>query len=154
MRRDRPFRTKAVASVLLGIVLAGAARADLGAVGGRLGDCPSSPNCVSSQASDEDRRIEALAIEGSAAQALERLAEVIRAMPRTRVIVEGNGYLRAEFTTKMFGWVDDVEALAEPGANVIHLRSASRAGYWDLGTNRKRIEEIRERYASKQEKTE
>jgi len=29
---------------------------------------------------------------------------------------------------------------------LIHLRSASRSGYWDLGVNRKRTKEIRFRF--------
>lgn len=142
--------TFAASAVALAVALAVPALAGLGAVDGKLADCPGSPNCVSSQASDGDRRVDPLPIERSAPEALARLAAVIRGMPRTRVLVEGNGYLRAEFTTEVFGWVDDVEALADPVANVIQVRSASRVGYWDLGTNRDRIEEIRALYAKQE----
>lgn len=129
--------------------LAGAAQSEArGVVEGRLRACPSSPNCVSSQASDASRRVEPLTIEGDADASILRLAQVIRAMPRTEVRVVGNGYLRAEFTSRLFGWVDDLEAFAIPNEGVIHLRSASRVGYWDLGANRRRIEELRERFSA------
>jgi uncharacterized protein (DUF1499 family) len=41
------------------------------------------------------------------------------------------------------GYVDDVEFYLDEGANVIHVRSASRLGKSDLGVNRQRVEEIR-----------
>jgi uncharacterized protein (DUF1499 family) len=41
------------------------------------------------------------------------------------------------------GYVDDVEFLAAPEQNIVHVRSASRLGYSDMGVNRERIETIR-----------
>ena len=35
-------------------------------------------------------------------------------------------------------------SLLASAAGVIHVRSASRTGYWDLGANRRRVETIRE----------
>ena len=41
-------------------------------------------------------------------------------------------------------WIfGDVEFYLPAGDNAIHVRSASRVGYWDLGTNRRRVETIR-----------
>ena len=54
-----------------------------------------------------------------------------------------DGYLYAEFTSRLMRYVDDVEFLEDSTAGVIHVRSASRLGYTDLGANRKRIENIR-----------
>jgi uncharacterized protein (DUF1499 family) len=42
--------------------------------------------------------------------------------------------------------VDDVEFRIDGAAGVIHVRSASRKGYWDLGVNRRRVETIREAF--------
>jgi len=39
--------------------------------------------------------------------------------------------------------VDDVEFFVDSSRNLLHMRSASRTGYWDLGVNRKRLETIR-----------
>jgi uncharacterized protein (DUF1499 family) len=44
------------------------------------------------------------------------------------------------------GFVDDVEFFLDEGANVIHVRSASRLGQSDLGVNRKRVETIRAKF--------
>ncbi|MCA9019441.1 MAG: DUF1499 domain-containing protein, partial [Planctomycetaceae bacterium] len=38
--------------------------------------------------------------------------------------------------------------LVDSSQNVIHVRSASRVGYSDLGVNRKRIEAIRNLFAN------
>ena len=53
------------------------------------------------------------------------------------------GYLYAEFRSKLMGFVDDVEFLADPAAGVVHVRSASRLGRRDFGVNRSRIEALR-----------
>jgi len=42
--------------------------------------------------------------------------------------------------------MDDVEFLLDDGTKTIHIRSASRVGYSDLGVNRKRVEAIRARF--------
>ena len=52
-------------------------------------------------------------------------------------------YLHAEFTSRFMHYVDDVEFLYDQAAGLVHVRSASRVGYSDLGVNRKRIESIR-----------
>ncbi|CAB1059228.1 hypothetical protein D1BOALGB6SA_3986 [Olavius sp. associated proteobacterium Delta 1] len=43
----------------------------------------------------------------------------------------------------IFQFVDDVELLFSDEKNLIHVKSASRIGYSDLGANRKRVERIR-----------
>jgi len=39
-----------------------------------------------------------------------------------------------------------VEFLLDDGSKTIHVRSASRVGYSDLGVNRRRVEAIRSRF--------
>jgi len=48
-----------------------------------------------------------------------------------------------EFRSNVFRFVDDVEFLFDREKKLIHVRSASRVGYSDLGVNRKRVEKIR-----------
>ena len=43
----------------------------------------------------------------------------------------------------MLRFVDDVEFRLESGTSEIAVRSASRVGYSDLGTNRRRLERLR-----------
>lgn len=119
---------------------------ELGVREGRLTNCPSSPNCVSSQATDSTHAMAPLPMQGSADAALERLATIVTSLPRTRITHRSERYLRAEFTTPWMRFVDDVEFLVDETAGVVHFRSASRVGHSDWGVNRKRMEEISRRY--------
>jgi uncharacterized protein (DUF1499 family) len=108
-----------------------------------LGSCPSSPNCVSTQAQDEGHAIEPIRYRKSRAEAKEALKEVIRSMPRTKLVQEDETYLHYEATSLLLRFVDDVEFLLDDETKTIHFRSASRTGYGDLGVNRKRMEQVR-----------
>ena len=59
------------------------------------------------------------------------------------ITVNDSDYLAAEFTSKVFKFVDDVEIRLD--GDKAHIRSASRTGYSDRGVNRKRVEALRER---------
>ncbi len=119
------------------------ARPPVGLVDSRLRPCPASPNCVCSQDADAEHTIAPLRFTGSAPTAWERLQRIVRTLPRTRVTEVNEQYLRVEFTTAILRFVDDVEFLLDAPGEVIHVRSASRVGYSDLGTNRKRVESLR-----------
>jgi uncharacterized protein (DUF1499 family) len=114
-----------------------------GPVGGRLAPCPDSPNCVCSQDTGSAAAIAPLSVSGPASEALGRIKSVVLDQPRTRLVEERPGYLRFEFRSRIFRFVDDVEFLAGAGDSAIQVRSASRTGYSDLGVNRKRIESLR-----------
>jgi uncharacterized protein (DUF1499 family) len=114
---------------------------NLGVTASRLQACPSSPNCVCSYDSDAEHKIAPIGITKSKPEAMALLKQVIQSMERTAIITESADYLYAEFTTKLMGYVDDVEFYID-GAN-IQVRSASRLGKSDLGLNRQRIEAIR-----------
>ena len=115
----------------------------LGVRDGRLAACPRSPNCVSSQADDDRHRIAPLAVPGDLDGAWARLRELLAARADAQVVDAGPDYLRVEFRTRL-GFVDDGEFALDRKTRVIHVRSASRVGYSDLGKNRGRLEELRE----------
>ncbi|MBD2293431.1 DUF1499 domain-containing protein [Anabaena sphaerica FACHB-251] len=125
------------------MIFAGTRPNNLGVKDGRLAPCPSSPNCVSSQSTDSLHQIPPLSFTSTAEQALSQLKGIIQSLPRTKIITEAEDYLYAEFKSALMGFVDDVEFYLDSQAKVIHLRSASRLGYGDLGVNRQRIETIR-----------
>ena len=77
------------------------------------------------------------------AEAQARLKQVLLNEPRTRIVKEEGGYLHAEARSFLFRFVDDVEFMFDADQQVIHVRSASRLGYSDLGVNRRRVERIR-----------
>jgi len=116
---------------------------NLGVKDGGLAPCPATPNCVNSQTRDEAHTIAPLQYDGPPEAVLSRLKIVIQSQPRVKVVVEGDRYLYAEFTSALMGFVDDVEFYVNPGERVIDARSASRLGESDLGVNRQRIETIR-----------
>lgn len=115
----------------------------LGVRNGRLTECPSSPNCVHSADPDPARRVDALPATGPVEEVILRLVALVKTQPRTQIIQQRGAYLRAAFSSRVFGFVDDVEFLYLPEEGAVHLRSASRVGWWDLGANRRRAEQLR-----------
>jgi uncharacterized protein (DUF1499 family) len=132
--------------VALAVLSATARKPDgLGVQDGRLAPCPNTPNCVSSQA-DDAHRMDPIPYDGDPEEALARLRTVLALRPRTLVVEEKGDYLRAECVSLLFRFVDDVEFVVDRDAKVIHFRSASRVGRYDLGVNRERMEEIRKAF--------
>ncbi len=109
-----------------------------GLVEGRLAPCPSSPNCVSSEADvPDDKKVDPLPVDAWA-----QLPAAITDMGGV-VTRQDDTYLAAEFTSRTFGFVDDVEfRLAE---DAVHVRSASRVGYSDRGVNSERVAALRQK---------
>lgn len=121
-----------------------------GLVDGKLTPCPDSPNCVCSEYPEDtvhDHAIEPI-----------QLPEGVDGMAVITAVIEDLGgtlqtsnetYLAATFRTKFFRFTDDVEVRLDAENGVMHIRSASRAGYGDMGLNRQRVEEIRAAFAEK-----
>ncbi|MEM9502833.1 MAG: DUF1499 domain-containing protein [Cyanobacteria bacterium P01_E01_bin.43] len=123
---------------------------DIGVKEGQLKACPKSPNCVVSQGdTDAEHAIAPFSYTGDTAAAMTTLRQVIEAQDGSEVIEQTDTYLYAEFTSKLMGYVDDVEFyLPADAAGTVHVRSASRLGQSDLGVNRKRIEAIRSAFSA------
>lgn len=123
---------------------------NLGVINGKLADCPSSPNCVSSHAPVSDmHHIETIVFKGSRVDAHSQVLAVLESSKRTKIVVNEQDYIHAEFTSALFRFVDDVEFLLSEERNgqvVIDIRSASRVGHSDFGVNRKRMEAIRRKF--------
>lgn len=108
-----------------------------------LRPCPSSPNCVSTQASGQAHGILPYRYQKTLAEAKETLKIMVANLPRVKLVEEDEAYLHYECTSLLLRFVDDVEFVFDDAAKTIHFRSASRTGYSDLGVNRRRMEEIR-----------
>jgi uncharacterized protein (DUF1499 family) len=124
-------------------------RPALGIGDGQLMPCPPTPNCVASWANPTDtaHHVAPIAFRTDPAKAWAALADAVRGTEGATVIEERSGYLRAEFASRVLGFVDDVEFQLDGGKR-IHVRSASRLGQGDFGVNRARIEAIRARLAA------
>jgi len=119
-----------------------------GRVNGMLAPCPSAPNCVCSEAGNDDKHsIDALT---GADLDMTQIATAIRSLGGT-IDTETPEYLHARFVSRIFRFVDDLEIRAA-GGGTFHVRSASRAGKEDLGVNRKRVEALRAALSASKEK--
>lgn len=133
---------------LLGCTSTKTATLSVEAAAGKKGlvPCPGTPNCVSSIDPKDEHYIAPLSYTGNKDDAHQKLVALIASQPRARIVVEEANYLRVEFKTAIFRFVDDVEFWFAADQPVIDIRSASRVGRSDFGVNRKRIEHIRDQY--------
>ncbi|GAG14577.1 unnamed protein product [marine sediment metagenome] len=144
--RTRNASIRSSATIACAIALAacaGPVPTDLGVRDSRLAPCPASPNCVASDADDTEHAIAPLVFDGNADDAWRAAREATAALPRTQIVDEAPGYLRAESRSALFGFVDDLELQLRTDEGTIAVRSASRVGYSDLGVNRGRVEALR-----------
>jgi uncharacterized protein (DUF1499 family) len=111
-----------------------------------LEPCPNSPNCVSTQApaGDTVHYVEPIAYAGPREALRDYLVEWIDSQPRARVTSNSPDTITAEFRSRIFRFVDDVVIVLPVETSIMHLRSASRVGYGDIGVNRQRYERIRD----------
>lgn len=107
------------------------------------------PNFVSSVSTDPERKIAPLRYSVDDAVAWAAAVDVVAARSGIKIIRSHDFHLYAECRSSLFGFVDDLELVLQPGAGFIHVRSASRVGHSDLGANRKRVEALREAFTAR-----
>jgi uncharacterized protein (DUF1499 family) len=138
--------TAATLVILIGVILIGFSIAsrkqpELGLNNGQLQPCPATPNCVCSEYQVEDAYIEPFTYTSTSEQAWARVKRVI-AETGGVVISETADYLHVVYETPLLRYRDDVEFRLDKNNQQIQVRSASRVGRSDMGTNRKRVEKI------------
>lgn len=124
---------------------------DLGMINGsELRPCPEKPNCVQTYDSADQAHFQLPLIfkmdveqsKRSIDYAINKTGGKIRNEKR---LIPAGYYLHAEYESDWFKFVDDVEVVIKEG--LIHIRSASRVGYSDMGENVKRFNAIKATYA-------
>ena len=111
----------------------------------QLAPCGNRPNCVCSRAdAASHQHVKPFAVPGDATAAFDRLKSLLAGMPRTAIVTVTDDYLHAVCRTRL-GFADDLECRLCRAVGVIHVRSASRLGYYDFGVNRTRVEALRRR---------
>lgn len=110
----------------------------------RLSSCPESPNCVSTQATNNRHKIDAFRLKGEFSKNWPEIQRVVAALPRCAVVKADETYFHATFKSRAFQFVDDLELFLDPSNGIISIRSAARTGYWDFGVNRRRVEQLRQ----------
>lgn len=126
-------------------MLSGKRPNNLGVQDGKLAACPDTPNCVSTQAVEEEQRIAPLAFTRESTEMEAAVRSAILALPRTKIVSESDGYFHAECRSLLLRFIDDLEIWIDVENNLVHARSASRTGYSDLGVNRERVEGLFQR---------
>ena len=121
----------------------GAPPAHLGVKKDRLAPCPSTPNCVSSDATDSIHAIAPLELIVDPAIVWRALRAELESLPRIEIITMTDEYAHAECRSAFFGFVDDLELHLRAAQNIIAVRAASRLGHSDFRVNRKRVEDLR-----------
>lgn len=107
---------------------------------GKLRPCPQSPNCICTEyPADIDHYVKPVEY-GSAN------IKVVRSLIRKSIdttggtmVRERDNYFAATYRSGVFGFVDDLEVRIDEATKQIHIRSASRIGYSDMGANAKRV---------------
>jgi uncharacterized protein (DUF1499 family) len=109
-----------------------------------LEPCPKTPNCVTTEAPADDRvhAMPAIPFTIPPQAVVHAIMDAIAEQKRARVVSRDTLYVHAEFRSRVFRFVDDVEFLVDPAGHLVHFRSASRVGRSDFGVNRKRMEEL------------
>ncbi len=103
--------------------------------------CPNNRSCISSRARESRQRMAPRRFGGSAAAVRVAIERALAALGGVVVVSEAD-YLRSEFSSRVFGFVDDVEVAVDAASKTIDFRSASRVGYSDFGVNRRRMRKL------------
>ena len=109
----------------------------------QLFKCPDRPNCVSSDAKDSRHAIDPMVLIGDAATGWAAVQALVSRLSRSTVVKATDRYLHVTFKSRLFRFIDDLELKLDLQSGTISIRSASRAGYFDLGVNRRRVESLR-----------
>ncbi len=122
-----------------------------GLVEAKLTKCPDKPNCICTEfVADASHYIDPIGFsQSNAAEVLSRLKNSVREMGGS-IQAETDNYLAATFSSSIFRFVDDLEIRIDTDQNMIHMRSASRVGRSDRGVNKKRIEQLKKLFHSKE----
>lgn len=114
----------------------------LGIDKGRFHELSSKPNCVSTQTSQEEKRIDPMPFKSSLEASKEAVKKALDAYGSIVIQEETNDYIYAIATTGLMKYHDDIEVYFDESKGQVHYQSSSRAGYSDMGLNRKRFEAI------------
>jgi len=109
----------------------------------RLSPCPWTPNCVSTEATSDKKRIEPFELIVDIDVAWPDVVSAVESLKGTAIEQQRFGYLYAKVTSSAFKFVDYIEVQYVSTGSYLAVRSSSRLGISDMGVNRKRVERLR-----------
>lgn len=108
-----------------------------------LAGCSPLPNCVSSTTWVLYNRTSAFSLSVPREKAWPIIRDVVARMPRTAIVESDDVYIHAKWTSRVFGFVDNLELLLQPDQGTISVRSSSTIALFDFGVNRWRVHSLR-----------
>ena len=124
----------------------------IGLIDGQLIGCPKTPNCVSTNHKDLNRLMLPVEYNGLKLEhAKQILFEVLKTLPKLQIVKDEGTYVHAEAQTTVFEYVQDVEFLFDEDKKELHFRSASRVGFTDFGSNKRRLQSVVARFIRKRD---
>lgn len=146
---SRPMRSRiklwlaVITLAVAGMGCAGSQIADNMKQNDQLSACPDSPNCVSSEAQDSRHAVAPMQLAGNSDTEWAEVQAMVRGLPGSTTVTATERYLHVTLRSRFFGFIDDLELKLDPQTKRISIRSASRSGSYDLGVNRRRVEDLR-----------
>jgi uncharacterized protein (DUF1499 family) len=113
---------------------------DKPASGAGLPDCGVLPNCVNSEINGGG---EAVAPLQATPRQWQQLKRWIASQKDWAITIDTGDFMQAVVKTPLMRFRDDVQLRFVEDAGVIQVRSSSRLGISDMGTNRKRVNMLR-----------
>ena len=104
---------------------------DLGVQAGSLAPCPSPAHCAQASWSESDP-----------SAALASISHLLGEQEGLAIEAQTASYIHATATSRLFGFVDDLELYADQAGGLLQARSISRLGDSDLGVNGRRLDQI------------
>ncbi|MGR5177529.1 DUF1499 domain-containing protein [Vibrio parahaemolyticus] len=101
--------------------------------------CGDNPRCVSTQDNREEFELAPFILTPDAT--IDQIAQVALSFHRAELADKRDDYLRIEYTSEIFGYIDDMELKIKDGRLIV--RSEARIGYYDFKVNRDRVEAFR-----------
>ncbi len=115
----------------------------IGMTNNKFNPCPGSPNCVSSMSENKKHHISPISYNTlSPNSAKQLIITILQNKKRYTILTNNKQYLHATYTSSFFKFVDDIEFYLPPDKKIIHIKSASRVGYFDFSANRRRLNKI------------
>lgn len=119
---------------------------ELGLENGQFKPLSKKPNAVSTQAEDVDKRVAPWPFKDSLEDTVSAIESAVNQYGGAELKSRDDNYLYYVFTTPTMHFHDDVEFYLNEKERTVEFRSASRAGYSDMGLNRKRYDALKELY--------
>ncbi|UCD31114.1 MAG: DUF1499 domain-containing protein [Desulfobacterales bacterium] len=105
---------------------------------------------MSSLATNPKHQVEPFRLKKESKISWDIVQKTVDSLPRTKIASADSINIHAECRSIIFRFIDDLTLHLTPSKGIIHIRSASRIGYSDLGVNRRRVESLRKKLQHKE----